>query len=214
MKKQKAFFSNAYNLGENRVAAGYGWPMEIDPQQLKFLAYIKQYLRNGRALDIGCGQGRHTFLLAESGFEAFGIDFLARPILEAREKAREEKNNKVHFEVMDVLELNFPDSYFDVVIDWSVLDHVYPKDWETYLKNVTRVLKKDGFLILTEFSAKDKRITDPVKNFSDEENYDHFFREDEIKSLFGENFDILLINHNELHTTSHFAMINILLRKN
>jgi hypothetical protein len=58
MSKQKIFFKGAYDLGEQRVPAGYGWPMEVDPQQLEFLDTIKQSTSNGKTLDIGCGQGR------------------------------------------------------------------------------------------------------------------------------------------------------------
>lgn len=187
--------------------------MEADPQQLKFLAIIKQQVAGGKALDIGCGQGRHTFMFAENGFEAYGIDFLERPIREANERAANEGNKNVHFETMDVLNLNFPDNFFDVALDWSVIDHIYPKDWRTYRSNIQRVLKSGGFLILTEFSSHDKRITDPAKNFNDGANYDHFFREDEIRELFEKDFDIVQVEHSELHTTSHFAMINVLLRK-
>lgn len=213
MKKQEEFFRKAYDLGDQRVPAGYGWPLEVDPQQLKFLSHIKHNLTSGKALDIGCGQGRHTFMFAENGFEAHGIDFLERPITEATEMAKIKKNSKIHFSVMDVLSLDFSDNYFDIVLDWSVLDHIYPKDWQIYLRNIVRVLKKGGFLVLSEFSSKDKRITDQAKNYSDAANYDHFFREDEIKDLFRDNFDIIQIVHNELNTTSHFAMINVLLIK-
>jgi len=213
MSKQKSFFTKAYDLGDKRVSAGYGWPMEVDPQQAKFLSVIQQRLHGGKALDIGCGQGRHTFFFAENGFEAFGIDFLERPIVEAQDRAEREHNQKVHFATMDVLRLDFPDNYFDVVLDWSVLDHIYPEDWQTYFKQVSRVIKPGGFLILTEFSVKDKRITDPQKNFNDDANYDHFFRQDEIESLFKGSFEIVQIAHNKLDTTSHFAMINVLLQK-
>lgn len=213
MRKQEKFFKKAYDLGDQRVSAGYGWPLEVDSQQLKFLSIIKQNLRSGKALDIGCGQGRHTFMFAENGFEAYGIDFLERPIAEAIDRAKTEKNPGVHFSVMDALNLDFLDNYFDVVLDWSVLDHIYPKDWSTYVRNIDRVLKKDGYLILSEFSSKDTRITDQAKNYSDESNYDHFFRDDEIKDLFQDKFDIIQIDHNELNTTSHFAMINVLLKK-
>lgn len=212
MNKQKTFFQGAYDLGEQRVPAGYGWPMEIDPLQLEFLQTVKRSTNTGKALDIGCGQGRHTFMFAENGFEAYGIDFLGRPVEEAKERAAKEANGNVHFEVMDVLDLQFPDNFFDVILDWSVLDHIYPQDWDRYLQNVERVLKAGGYLFLTEFSAKDIRISDPKDNARDEANYDHFFREDEIKSLFEDRFDTLRIVHNELDTTSHFAMINVLLR--
>ena len=212
-RKQQEFFKKAYDLGSQRVPSGYGWPMEIDPQQLKFLNIVKQSTSSGNALDIGCGQGRHTFMLAENGFDAYGIDFLERPVVEAQDKAKNEKLQNIHFKVMDVLDLDFPDNFFEVILDWSVVDHIYPKDWAKYFENINRVLKKDGFLILTEFSVRDKKITDPSKNYSDGANYDHFFREDEIENLFKEKFNILKVIHNELNTTSHFAMINVLLQK-
>lgn len=213
MNKQQRFFKKAYNLGDQRIVAGYGWPMEVDPQQAEFLKTVKGTTPSGRALDIGCGQGRHTFLLADNGFDSYGIDFLERPINEAQTRSRSEGNKNVHFKVMDALHLDFPDNYFDVIIDWSVLDHIYPKDWQQYLQNVLRVLKKDGFMSLTEFSSLDKRIVDPQHNFRDEADYDHFFREDEIRDLFSKDFNILQIIQNELNTTSHFAMINILMQK-
>lgn len=213
MSKQKSFFQHAYNLGEDRVPAGYGWPMEVDPQQEKFLVKIRKDVTTGRALDIGCGQGRHTFLFAQNGFEAYGIDFLERPILEARQKALADNIKNAHFEVADVLHVEFPENYFDIILDWSVLDHIYPKDWKKYLHNINSVLKPGGFLILTEFSARDTRITNPDINSKDEANYDHFFREDEIKELFKDTFSIVEVVHNELNTTSHFAMINVLLQK-
>lgn len=213
MTKQRTFFQKAYGLGLNRVPSGYGWPMEIDPQVQLFLDEVKKTVKSGRGLDIGCGQGRHTFLLAENGFEAYGIDFLERPIHDAQERSRQENNTHVHFSVADVLNLSFPENYFDVVIDWSVLDHIYPKDWDKYLINIKKVLKTNGYLILIEFSSEDRRITDIHKNSRDEANYDHFFREDEISNLFGKDFDIIDIVHNELSTTSNFAMINVLLQK-
>jgi ubiquinone/menaquinone biosynthesis C-methylase UbiE len=213
MSKQKTFFKGAYDLGEQRVPAGYGWPMTVDLQQLEFLDTIKQSTSNGKTLDIGCGQGRHTFMFAQNGFDAYGIDFVERPIQEARKLAETNGNKNVHFEVMDVLDLDFADNFFDIVLGWSVLDHIYPKNWQTYVKNVSRVLKPGGFLILTEFSAKDVRIKSPTDNARDEDNYDHFFREDEIAELFDDKFEVIEIVHNELRTTSHFAMINVLLCK-
>jgi len=131
-RKQQEFFKKAYDLGSQRVPSGYGWPMEIDPQQLKFLNIVKQSTSSGNALDIGCGQGRHTFMLAENGFDAYGIDFLERPVVEAQDKAKNEKLQNIHFKVMDVLDLDFPDNFFEVILDWSVVDHIYPKDWAKY----------------------------------------------------------------------------------
>lgn len=127
MSKQQNFFQGAYDLGAQRVPAGYGWPMEVDPQQLEFLDKVKGSLSSGNALDIGCGQGRHTFMFAQNGFEVYGIDFLERPIQEAHEQAKTDDNKNVHFDVMDVLSLGFADNFFDIILLWSALGPIYPK---------------------------------------------------------------------------------------
>lgn len=125
-RKQKMFFKKAYDLGEGRVDAGYGWPLEIDPQLLRFFVYISKAIPKGIVLDLGCGQGRHAIFFAENGFESYGVDYVKRAIDEAKQYAKAKNLKNAHFKIMDVLKLNFPRNYFDVIIDWSVLDHIYP----------------------------------------------------------------------------------------
>lgn len=213
-KKQKKFFKEAYDLGERRLAAGYGWPLKADTQLIKFVEKIQESLSTGTVLDIGCGQGRHAIFCAQKGFEAYGIDYIERAINEAKQSAKKKKLKNANFMVMDVLKLDFPKNFFDVIIDWSVLDHIKPIDWNVYLKNILHILKSGGFSILTEFSANDKEIIDKTKNFIEYENqYDHYFREDEINKLFSKKFKILSISETvHTHPPPHL-MINVLMRK-
>lgn len=178
----------------------------------------------GKVLDLGCGQGRHTIFCAEQGYEAYGIDYVERAIEEAKEKARKKHLTNAHFKVNDVLNLDFPENYFDIIIDWSTLDHIKYTDWPIYLKNILKVLKINGFLILSEFSAKDTRINNetirlykhknkPFSNslyFENEHHYDHYFNEDEIRNLFSKNFEMISTNK----TTKPRTMISALMRRN
>ena len=174
-RKQEIFFKKAYDLGEKRIVAGYGWPVEVDPQVVKFFNYIKKNLPKGKMLDLGCGQGRHALFFAEQRFESWGIDYINRALEEAKEQAKARRLKNAHFQTMDLLKLNFSKNTFDVVLDWSVLDHIYPTEWKSYLSNVLKVLKMDGYLMLVEFSAKDSRIKDKSKNFAwDKNSYDHY----------------------------------------
>lgn len=150
--KQKKFFKNAYDLGEKRVTSNYGWPMYVDPQIVKFHQDIKKELPTGKVLDVGCGQGRHTLYFAEQGYDSYGIDYVKRAIEEADEEAKKRKLYNAHFLVMDLLSLDFPKDMFDIVIDWSVLDHIYPTERKTYIENIKRVLKVGGYLMLTDLA--------------------------------------------------------------
>lgn len=213
-EKQKKWFKEAYDLGNKRLDAGYGWPLEVDTQLIKFLKIIQKSLHTGKALDIGCGQGRHTIFFAQKGFEAYGIDYVGRAVEEARQSAKEKNLKNAHFMIMDLFKLDFPKNFFDIVLDWSVLDHVKPEEWKLYLNNVLNVLKIGGFLILTEFSANDERIKDKTKNFFEDKNYyDHYFTEKEIRGLFSGNFEIILTNETILTQPPPHIMVNVLMKR-
>ncbi len=213
-QKQKIFFKKAYDLGNQRIVKGYGWPNEVDPQVIKFFQFIKDQVKSGKALDIGCGQGRHALYLAQQGLESYGIDYLVRPIQEAKETAKKLNLSNAHFKVTDLFNLEFPENYFDLIIDWSVLDHVHPNEWNIYLKNILKVLKVNGYLCLIEFSASDSRIKNKLKNFAmDKGSYDHYFREDELKTLFSNNFDFVKTEESILGTPPPHIMINLLLKR-
>lgn len=211
---QKKFFQKAYDLKDKRLAAGYGWPLEVDDQLIEFLKLIKKSLTSGKALDLGCGQGRHTIYLAQNGFESYGIDYIESVIEEAKQAALKKEIKNAHFRLMDILRLDFPKNFFDIVLDWSILDHIKPEDWSIYIDNILNVLKTGGFLILTEFSANDKRIKDQAKKIFESNNvYDHYFRKDEIRNMFSENFEIISINETMLTPRPPHLMLNVLLKK-
>ena len=46
-------------------------------------------LAPGRALDLGCGSGRHATWLAERGWQVTGVDFSSEALRQARERAAE-----------------------------------------------------------------------------------------------------------------------------
>lgn len=94
----------------------------------------------GNLLDIGCAEGEFLRLIENStSFKAFGVDISEYAAKEAQKKGLNVKN-------CDVLEAAFPDNYFDVVTLRHVLEHLH--DPLKILKEVNRVLKKDGILII------------------------------------------------------------------
>ena len=109
-----------------------------------------------RILDVGCGAGFFSVLLAKEGHQVTGIDLTPDMIKNARLLASEEKTD-CEFLVMDAEHPEFPEGTFDVIISrnltWTLphVSHAYG-EW-------LRVLKKGGVLLnfdanygLTDFS--------------------------------------------------------------
>lgn len=100
---------------------------------------VRKYRKQGRLLDLGCGAGNFLWEMKKRGFEVYGID----PSSQACKLARERLKNIFNAELE---EHHFPDNYFDVITVWHVFEHL-PNPSIT-LKEIHRILKKDGILIL------------------------------------------------------------------
>jgi malonyl-CoA O-methyltransferase len=102
-------------------------------------------VRGLRALDSGCGTGRHSLWLAEHGAEVTAVDFSEGMLAEARLKPGAER---VHFLVHDLHRpLPFADATFDLVLSGLVLEH--PSELTVYFNEARRVLRPSGRAIVS-----------------------------------------------------------------
>ena len=94
-----------------------------------------------KILDLGCGGGAHTWYLAREGFDTYGIDGSPSAVKQT-EALLEKEGLNAHLQVGDVSQLNYPNDFFDVVIDSNTIQH---NCWRDILKihaEIKRVLKK------------------------------------------------------------------------
>lgn len=118
-----------------------------NPIAKRWMKEIEKQIPAGRRLkilDVGCGAGFFSILLAKEGHEVFGIDLTPEMIENAIQLA-EEENANCCFQVMDAENPMFADETFDVVISrnltWTLpnAEHAYG-EW-------MRVLKTGGVLL-------------------------------------------------------------------
>lgn len=74
-----------------------------------------------RVLEVGCGDGRMTWLYAREAAAVLGIDSDAEAIDQARAATPDELAERVRFRVAEAQELDVPPPRFDIAfLSWSL----------------------------------------------------------------------------------------------
>lgn len=100
-----------------------------------------------RALDIGCGTGSLSTILAGLGCKVTGIDFSPEMIARAEAKAKAAQQS-INFQVMDASFPQLPTQQFDVVICRHLLWALPEPD--QVLQRWVRLIKPGGRILLVE----------------------------------------------------------------
>lgn len=112
----------------------------IRPPQRDKLEIVVRFRPSGTLLDVGCGAGFFVREASQYGFSAQGIEFSR----EAVEFGMREGD--IRLAEGDLLQTQFPDSSFDIVTLWHVLEHL-PRPAET-LQKIRALLKPGGILAI------------------------------------------------------------------
>jgi SAM-dependent methyltransferase len=185
-RRQRAFFREAYESGE------HGWPAEGATPQVERLVRRLGSGRGKRALDLGCGEGRHTVLLAGLGYDVLAIDLEPLALRKARAALRR-AGLRASFAVADALDLRLPRSRLDLVLDYGCFHHVVRRDWPRYRREIRRVHRPGGHLVISVFSTKFRHHPGErrTRNWIVHRNhYDHFFTRTQLESALSQSFDI------------------------
>ncbi len=154
-------------------------------------------LRNLNILDLGCGPGLYSELLAKDGHKVTGVDFSAHSIKYAKEEA--EKNNlDISYINANYLELDLEENSFDLVIliytDFGVL---LPIEREQLLEVINKVLKPKGTFIFDVLN--DKNIESKTSPKSWEVSKEGFWKDKSYLALsdsyFYEKGKVILYQH-------------------
>lgn len=146
---------------------------------------IQDLVKDKRVLDAACGEGYGADILAKYASEVIGIDICQESIEWAAQNYTKEN---LEFQISSIEKLPFSDNSFDVVVSFETIEHVNEEIQNSFLKEIARVLKKDGVLLI---STPNKEVT------SKEEGINHFH----IKEFYKEEFKQFL--------STQFAYVNL-----
>lgn len=121
--------------------------MVVGPKEFIKLINTK---KNEKILDCACGTGRVTIGLAKKGAKVYAFDISNGMLNKLKEnlKERSYKKNVVEIKKASLERIPYEDKFFDKVVCRGTLDCFHPKHYMKFIKEMKRVLKLKGDLII------------------------------------------------------------------
>jgi SAM-dependent methyltransferase len=151
-------------------------------ERAEFLALLKDEQKQ-TLLEIGAGHGRDSKFFQENGLHVTCIDLSPEMVKLCKQKG-------LNALVMDMIDLDFPDSSFDAVYSLNSMLHLSKQKLPTVLQNVRSVLKTNGLFFLGMYGGYDfegmweNDSYDPKRFFS-------FHSDEKLKQIVTEHFALV-----------------------
>ncbi|MEN9205200.1 MAG: methyltransferase domain-containing protein [Thermostichales cyanobacterium BF4_bins_65] len=149
--------------GEHIHLGHYGNPPRRKDFRQSKVDFVHEMVRWGgldrlpkgtKVLDVGCGIGGSSRILAKDyGFDVTGITISPQQVKRAQELTP--PGVTAHFQVDDAMNLSFADGSFDVV--WCIEAGPHMPDKAIFAKELMRVLKPGGKLVVADWNQRDDR---------------------------------------------------------
>ena len=183
MALHEAVSGTSVEAWDKRWATDEGRADWLDPHPA-VVALLPELKARGarRALDLGCGVGRHALLLAAHGFAVEAIDGSPAGLAVVRETAAA-RGLELGLREGAADALPFPDSSFDFVLSWNVIYHGTLGDVGHRLGEIWRVLKPGALFQGTMLTTRNSnyglgRLIAPgtyVVDGQEEKGHPHFY---------------------------------------
>lgn len=213
-------------LWENHFKKGLYDEKYPSEQVIRFLMRLikKNKEKCYKALDLGCGVGRHLILFAENGLDSYGFD-IAVSALKSAKKNLEANDLRADLNQGDLIDLPYPNNFFDIIISFGVFDHVRFSNAKKAIKEVYRILKEEGhiyFKLETNESPERSLGTLIAENTyvmgtnCEKDIIQHYFSKNELFELF-KDFEIIQLEKeiivNELNKSVVISRWHVVARK-
>ncbi|MCX6644918.1 MAG: methyltransferase domain-containing protein [bacterium] len=124
-----------------RVVPGKS-PADLIEEHRARYEFALEFVKGKKIIDIGCGSGYGTSMLATAAEKVVGVDISEEAILSAGERY---SSGNVEFRVGGVSGLQFRDGEFDAGVCFEVIEHI--ENPQALLKEACRVIKDGGVFI-------------------------------------------------------------------
>lgn len=136
---------NAPVLGGTAPRHAWRTAQKLASFALNYASSIQCGCEKRRYLDVGCGNGFITELVATDFDEVVGIDVEVGRLEDFRAHAADRSNWKILS--MSAANLAFPNEFFSLVTSFEVLEHV--EDLDATVREIVRVCRHGGVIVIS-----------------------------------------------------------------
>jgi len=117
-----------------------------------FFALKKKDRKKIKILETGCGTSGNLKMISEEGFSAFGID-ISKEAIDLSKNLFFKKKLKGNFQIGDFTLMPYKNNFFNCIVDLFSSCSLDRKNGEIFIKEIGRILKKNG-KFFTYFPSK------------------------------------------------------------
>ncbi len=122
---------------------GWFYDKFIAPNQDRLFGEIKKIIEpNSNVIDVGCGTGRFSFLVADKVSKVVGIDLSKKNIEKANQTLSKNPNSKISFLHTTLSDLILQNQYFDYAVMTYVIHEVNPNERVPLIKEMAQIADK------------------------------------------------------------------------
>lgn len=170
--------------------------------RIKKILELYKPKRSDRILDLGCGWGTFSFVLAPLCKEIVGVDFSKKSIELCQSKLQKTRLKNVRFLRADAQRTGLPAGFFDCIVGADLFEHLYPEQSENIVVESRRLLKKGGKLVI--WTPHRGHFIEHLKNNNiilsrDISHVDYKSMDVLVKTLEKNGFEVLISRYYESH---------------
>ena len=147
-----------------------------------------------KVCDAACGFGAHTIALLSNGFDVEAFDVSQRAVELTAAGLEKNGYENVKVKTASILDTGYADATFDAATAYAVMDHLIRKDAERAIRELMRIVKAGGLVLMSFDKAEEEDLSMPHRSLEDGSMlYDegtpnagllfHPYEESEIKDL-------------------------------
>lgn len=138
----KKFFSGIWNEVQPKMFSG-----QQTLEHIKFIVDVLKIKRGDKILDLPCGDGRISNILAKKGMNITGVDLNAVMLNKAIKFAKSNKLKTKYF-LQDMNEIDFKNEFNAALCFWGSFGYFDDETNYKFLQNIYNALKRGGrFLV-------------------------------------------------------------------